>query len=94
MIDERAAFFGMANISLSFQDAEGGQNRVISYGRVGQCRPTTSVTTADPLSQRISMMGSSASVSVGDCFRAMGDSLNELRIALIQFYNGGGQAVN
>jgi hypothetical protein len=26
-------------------------------------------------------MGSSASVSVGDCFRAMGCSLNELRIA-------------
>jgi hypothetical protein len=39
-------------------------------------------------------MGSSPSVSVADCLRAMGDSLNELRIALLQFYNELGQAVN
>jgi hypothetical protein len=47
---------------------------------------TTSVTTAHPFSQRISMMGSSASVRVADCLRAIGGSLKELRIALFQFY--------
>ena len=35
MIDERAAFFGMTNVTLSLQDAEGSKNSVISDGRVG-----------------------------------------------------------
>jgi hypothetical protein len=87
MIDERAAFFGMPNIPLSFQDAERGENCVVGYGRIGHRADYVGYHRGTLLPKDFHD-GEFGFGERGDCFRAMGDSLKELRIALIQLYIG------